>query len=185
MYAEALEANLAGRDHDANVRPWIVWRKPWEPLSGSPTSNPETTELDPSEIDQVISPATKLVAVTAASNILGTIPDVATIANIVHGVGALLFVDGVHLAAHASVDVTELGADFFACSPYKFLGPHCGALWGRPEIPEGLSPDKLLPSADRVSERFELGTLPYELLAGTTAAINFSLILRLVQKSER
>lgn len=107
--------------------------------------NPETTELDPSEIDQVISPATKLVAVTAASNILGTIPDVATIANIVHGVGALLFVDGVHLAAHASVDVTELGADFFACSPYKFLGPHCGALWGRPEIPEGCHPTSSSP----------------------------------------
>ncbi len=91
-----------------------------------------------------------------------------------HEVGALLFVDGVHLAAHAPVDVAALGADLFACSPYKFLGPHCG-IARRPPGPAGdsLHPDKLTASTDAVPERFELGTLPYELLAGTTAAIDF------------
>src|SRR4029450_4181753 len=71
------------------------------------------------------------------------------------------------------VDVAALGADFFACSPYKFLGPHCGVVAGRPALLEWLRPDKLLPSSNQIPERFELGTLPYELLAGTTAAVDF------------
>ncbi len=90
-----------------------------------------------------------------------------------HGIGALLYVDGVHLTPHAAVDVTELGADFYACSPYKFLGPHCGVVVARPALLETLHPAKLLPSTDAVPERFELGTLPYELLAGVTAAVDF------------
>ncbi len=90
-----------------------------------------------------------------------------------HEAGALLYVDGVHYTAHAPVDVEALGADFFVCSPYKFLGPHHGVLAARPELLETLRPDKLLPSTDAVPERFELGTLPYEVLAGTRAAVDF------------
>jgi selenocysteine lyase/cysteine desulfurase len=90
----------------------------------------------------------------------------------VHAAGALLAVDGVHLTAHAPVDVWALGADFYLCSPYKFLGPHCGVLAADPALLETLHPAKLLPSTDAVPERFELGTLPYELLAGTTAAVD-------------
>jgi selenocysteine lyase/cysteine desulfurase len=96
---------------------------------------------------------------------------VARIAELAHGVGALLAVDGVHLTAHAPVDVAALGADLYTCSPYKFLGPHCGVLAASPDLLETLAPAKLLPSSDQVPERFELGTLPYELLAGTTAAV--------------
>ncbi|MGZ8805285.1 MAG: aminotransferase class V-fold PLP-dependent enzyme, partial [Microbacterium sp.] len=113
------------------------------------------------------------VAVTAASNLLGTIPPVATIARRAHAVGALVYVDGVHFTAHASVDVAALGADFFVCSPYKFFGPHCAALVASPSLLESLRPDKLLPSTDAVPERFELGTLPYEIMAGVTAAVDF------------
>jgi selenocysteine lyase/cysteine desulfurase len=91
----------------------------------------------------------------------------------VHESGALFFVDGVHLTAHASIDVSAIGADVFVCSPYKFLGPHCGVLAAAPELMAGLRPDKLLPSSDAVPEKFEVGTLPYELLAGTTAAVDF------------
>ncbi len=91
----------------------------------------------------------------------------------VHRAGALLHVDGVHLTPHAPVDVGALGADLFACSPYKFFGPHLGATVASPELLATLRPDKLLPSTDDVPERFELGTLPYELLAGTTAAVDF------------
>src|SRR4029450_6160649 len=79
----------------------------------------------------------------------------------------------VHLTAHAPVDVRAMRADFYACSPYKFLGPHCGVLAAAPALLETLHPDKLLPSSDAVPERFELGTLPYEMLAGTTAAVDF------------
>jgi selenocysteine lyase/cysteine desulfurase len=82
-------------------------------------------------------------------------------------------VDGVHLTAHAPIDVAAVGADFYACSPYKFLGPHCGVLAADPALLETLHPAKLAPSSDAVPERFELGTLPYELLAGTTAAVEF------------
>jgi selenocysteine lyase/cysteine desulfurase len=112
------------------------------------------------------------VAVTAASNLIGTRPDVAAISRLVHASDALLSVDGVHYAAHVPVDVASLGADLFACSPYKFLGPHCGVVAALPDLLETLHPDKLLPSTEAVPERFELGTLPYELMAGTTAAVD-------------
>jgi selenocysteine lyase/cysteine desulfurase len=91
----------------------------------------------------------------------------------VHDRDAVFYVDGVHLTAHAAIDVAAMGADLFACSPYKFFGPHCGVAAGRPELLETLRPDKLLPATDEIPERFELGTLPYELLAGTTAAVEF------------
>lgn len=100
-------------------------------------------------------------------------PDVAGIARAAHEVEALVHVDAVHLAAHAPVDLTALGADLLACSPYKFFGPHLGVLAGSPALLETLQPDKLLPSSNAVPERFELGTLPYELLAGVTAAVDF------------
>ncbi len=112
-------------------------------------------------------------AVTAASNLLGTKPPVRAIADRAHAVGALVYVDGVHYTAHALVDVAELGADFFMCSPYKFLGPHCAFLAASPELLETITPDKLAPSTNEVPERFEFGTLPYEIMAGVTAAIDF------------
>jgi selenocysteine lyase/cysteine desulfurase len=110
--------------------------------------------------------------VTGASNLLGTRPNIRAIADRVHEAGALLYVDGVHLTAHAPVDMVALGADFYACSPYKFLGPHCGAIAASPALLETIAPDKLRPSTNDVPERFELGTLPYEMLAGVTAAID-------------
>ncbi len=109
---------------------------------------------------------------TGASNLIGTRPDVAAIGEAVRGTDALFWVDGVHLTAHAPVDMQAIGADFYVCSPYKFLGPHLGMLAASPTLLETLHPDKLRPSTEVVPERFELGTLPYELLAGVTAAID-------------
>lgn len=160
-------------DHDANVRPWVAAAGGAGAEVRFADFDPETAELDPTEIEKVITSRTRVVAVTAASNVIGTMPDLVSIADIVHAAGAWLYVDGVHYAAHKPVDVTALGADFFGCSPYKFLGPHCGVLYGRPELLEQISPDKLLPATDVVPEKFELGTLPYEQMAGTTAAIHF------------
>jgi cysteine desulfurase family protein (TIGR01976 family) len=160
-------------DHDANVRPWLQAAA----LAGAVASwidfDPVTGELDMVSLSDQLSERTKVVAVTAASNLIGTRPEVTEIVRLARAVGALTFVDGVHLTPHASVDVGELGADFYVCSPYKFLGPHCGVLASRPELLERLEPDKLLPSSDAVPERFEFGTLPYELLAGTTSAVEF------------
>ncbi|WP_241983442.1 aminotransferase class V-fold PLP-dependent enzyme [Cryobacterium tagatosivorans] len=134
---------------------------------------PETGELPAAAVAAALTQRTRLVAVTAASNLIGTRPPIAEIAAVVHAAGALLYVDGVHFTAHASVDLGALGADFFVCSPYKFLGPHCGVLAAAPGLLESIHPDKLLPSSNQVPERFELGTLPYELMAGATAAVDF------------
>ncbi|TDD47257.1 cysteine desulfurase-like protein [Kribbella antibiotica] len=156
-------------DHDANVRPWVQAAEAVGATVRWLSFDRETSELD--DIAPLLSDRTKLVAVTGASNLLGTRPDTVRIADQVHAAGALLYVDGVHLTAHAPIDASY--ADFYVCSPYKFFGPHLGVLTATPELLETLHPDKLLPSTDAVPERFELGTLPYELLAGTTAAVDF------------
>jgi len=160
-------------DHDANVRPWVIAAEhagagvtlaDFEPLTG---------ELPVVDIAHVVSERTRLIAVTGASNLIGTRPDLCGLAEIAHAVGAQLYVDGVHSTAHVFTDVEASSADFWVCSPYKFLGPHLGVLGARPETLEALRPEKLKPATDTVPERFELGTLPYELLAGTTAAVDF------------
>jgi cysteine desulfurase family protein (TIGR01976 family) len=160
-------------DHDANIRPWVQAAEAVGATVRWAEFDRETGDLTVEQVRAQLSDRTRLVAVTAASNLLGTRPDVPAIAQAVHETGALVHVDGVHLTPHAPVDVSALGADFFACSPYKFLGPHHGLVAAAPELLERLHPDKLLPSSDAVPERFELGTLPYELLAGTTAAVDF------------
>jgi cysteine desulfurase family protein (TIGR01976 family) len=160
-------------DHDANIRPWVRAAEAVGATVRWAGFDPATGELSADDVAEVLTDRTRLVAVTGASNLLGTRPPVADIARLAHGAGALVAVDGVHLTAHAPVDVAALGADFYVCSPYKFLGPHCGVLTAAPSLLETLAPAKLLPSSDAVPERFELGTLPYELLAGTTAAVDF------------
>ncbi len=160
-------------DHDCNVRPWVQAAEACGAVVRWLRMDPGTAELDLSDLAEVVNDRTRLVAVTAASNLVGTIPPVAVIAARAHAVGALVYVDGVHFTAHAAVDAAALGADFFVCSPYKFFGPHCATLVADPALLETLRPDKLLPSTDAVPERFELGTLPYEIMAGVTAAVDF------------
>jgi cysteine desulfurase family protein (TIGR01976 family) len=160
-------------DHDANIRPWLQAAQSAGVVARWIEFDPTTGELDIASLREQLNGRTKLVAISAASNLIGTRPDVAEVSQLAREVGALSYVDGVHLAPHAPVDVAALGVDFFVCSPYKFLGPHCGVLAARSELLETLAPDKLLPSSNTVPERFELGTLPFELLAGTNAAVDF------------
>ncbi|TDW30291.1 cysteine desulfurase-like protein [Cryobacterium psychrophilum] len=160
-------------DHDANIRPWIQAAEHVGATVRWVDFDPATGELSAEMVAAAITPNTRLVAVTAASNLIGTRPPITEIAALAHAVGALLWVDGVHYTAHTSVDVHALGADFFVCSPYKFLGPHCGVLAADPALLDTIHPDKLLASTDAVPERFEFGTLPYETMAGVTAAIDF------------
>ncbi len=171
QWAPGDEVVVTRLDHDADIRPWVVAAEAVGATVRWVDFDRDTAELafDPG----ILSGRTRLVAVTGASNLLGTRPDVAAIAAAVHDVGGLLFVDGVHLTPHAPVSTAELGADFFACSPYKFFGPHLGILTADPALLATVHPDKLLPSTDAVPERFELGTLPYEMLAGVTAAVDF------------
>jgi cysteine desulfurase family protein (TIGR01976 family) len=173
-WAPGDEVVVSRLDHDSNVRPWLQAAESVGATLRWADFDPATgTQLE-EHFAPVVTPRTRLVAMTAASNLIGTRPPVRSVSHLVHGVGALLWVDGVHATAHDSVDVGALGADFWTCSPYKLLGPHCGVVAAAdPGLLDGLHPDKLLPSTDEVPERFELGTLPYELMAGTTAAVDF------------
>ncbi len=172
-WAAGDEVVVSRLDHDANVRPWVLAAEAAGATVRFAEFDPASGELAAADVEAVVGSRTKLVAVTAASNLIGTRPDLPAIAKVAHEAGALCYVDGVHATAHVSVDVAAEGADLWVCSPYKFLGPHHGVLAAAPAVLEGLRPDKLVPSTDVVPERFELGTLPYELLAGTTAAIDF------------
>src|SRR5690606_15455624 len=144
--------------HHGNVAPWeavaaergVVLR--WLPL------DPSTGELRLDELPNLLNPRTRLLAITAASNALGTMPDVRAAADRAHAAGALVMVDAVHYAPHRLVDVAALGADFLGCSPYKFYGPHLGVLWGRHELLAALDIPKLRPAPSDPPERLETGT---------------------------
>jgi cysteine desulfurase family protein (TIGR01976 family) len=177
------EVVVSRLDHDANVRPWVLAAEARGATVRWADFDPSTGELAPEVVAAAVGERTRLVAVTAASNLIGTRPDLPAIAEIVHAAGALFWVDGVHATAHVLTDVPASGADFWVCSPYKFLGPHLGVLGASPALLETLHPAKLVPASDTVPERFELGTLPYELLAGTTAAVDFLADLALTDPS--
>jgi cysteine desulfurase family protein (TIGR01976 family) len=113
------------------------------------------------------------VAVTRASNALGTVPDVAAIGRAARAAGAWVFVDGVQAVPHLATDVAALECDFLACSAYKFFGPHVGVLWGRRAHLEALTPHKVRPAKDTIPHRWEQGTLNHEGLAGVAAAVAY------------
>jgi len=160
-------------DHDSNIRPWIQAAEAVGATVRWAEFDVATSELTVAAVEAVLSNKTKLVAVTGAGNTIGTRPDLKAIGAAVHKVGALFYVDGVHLTPHAVISAKEIGADFFGFSFYKLMGPHCAALAASPELLKSLNNDKLLPSTFNVPEKFEFGTLPYEIMAGATAAIDF------------
>lgn len=159
-------------DHDSDVRPWVQAADRAHVTVRWADVDPSTGELATDQYRHLVDSRTRLVAVTAASNILGTRPDVPAIAEIAHRAGALVYVDGVHATPHGPVSVADLGADFYATSAYKWGGPHVASVVADPELLEPLRPDKLVPSPDDVPDRFELGTLPFADLAGVTAAVD-------------
>jgi cysteine desulfurase family protein (TIGR01976 family) len=165
------EVIVSRLDHDANVRPWAQAAARAGATLRWAEVDPVTGELPTAQFGELLSPTTALVAVSAASNVIGTCPDVAAITAMVRAAGALSYVDGVHATAHGPVDVAALGADFYATSAYKWSGPHIGAVIADPALLETLRPDKLASSADTVPERFELGTLPFADLAAVTTAV--------------
>jgi len=160
-------------DHDSNVRPWIQAAEAVGATVRWAEFDITTSELTVAAVESVLSSKTKLVAVTGAGNTIGTRPDLKVIGAAVHKVGALFYVDGVHLTPHAVISAKEIGADFFGFSFYKLMGPHCAAIAASPELLKTLNNDKLLPSTSNVPEKFEFGTLPYEIMAGATAAVDF------------
>jgi cysteine desulfurase family protein (TIGR01976 family) len=158
-------------DHDANVRPWVqAAARAGAAVRFADVQLPEG-DLPLAQLAELMSDRTRLVAVSAASNLIGTRPDVAGITALAHAAGALSYVDGVHATPHGPVDVAGLGADFYATSAYKWSGPHVGAVVADPGLLETLAPDKLAPAPREVPDRFEQGTLPFADLAGVTAAV--------------
>jgi cysteine desulfurase family protein (TIGR01976 family) len=162
-------------DHDANVRPWVIAATRAGARVRFAEPDRDTLELPASAVTDVLSERTRWVAVTAASNAVGSVPDLPGIVAAAHAAGARVYVDAVHAAPHRRLDVEALGCDALACSAYKWFGPHVGILWARPELLAELEPDKLRPSPDTVPERWELGTLPFEALAGVRAAADYVL----------
>ena len=160
-------------DHHGNVAPWeSLVRERGISLRTLPLS-PGTGTLDLSQLEPLLTARTRLVAIGAASNALGTITDVRRAADLAHAAGARCFVDAVHYAPHALVDVRALDCDFLACSAYKFYGPHIGILYGRLDLLEELDVPKLRPAPDTAPERLETGTQNHEGIAGAAAAVEF------------
>lgn len=166
------EVVLSRLDHDANVRPWVQAAARAGATVRFAEVDTATGELPVEQYDDLLSERTRLVAITAASNVIGTRPAVPAITARASAVGALSYVDGVHATPHLPVDVAALGADFYATSAYKWCGPHVGAVIASPDLLETLRPDKLAPSPDDVPTRFETGTSPFADLAGVVAAVD-------------
>jgi cysteine desulfurase family protein (TIGR01976 family) len=164
-------------DHDSNVRPWVIAAERAGATVRFAIPDPETLELPAAAVEKVLSDKTRWVAVTAASNAVGTVPDLAGIVAAAHRVGARVYVDAVHASPHRRHDLAELDADVIGCSAYKWFGPHTSMLCARPEILAEFFPDKLKPSPDEPPDRWELGTLPFESLAGVRAAAEYLLEL--------
>jgi len=160
-------------DHHANVDPWKALVRERGVRVRTVPMIPETGSLDLERFPEFLGPKTRLVALGAASNILGTLTDVATLARMAKGVGAKVFVDAVHLAPHRRIRVEDFGCDFLACSPYKFYGPHMGVLWIQGDLLESMDVPKLTPAPDVGPESFEWGTVNAEGMAGTTAVVDF------------
>ena len=160
-------------DHEANIAPWEALVRERGIVIKRVPLDPETGTLDLAAFERLVGARTRLVAVGAASNALGTINDLERILAIARSAGALTYVDAVHFAAHAKVEAEALGCDFIVCSPYKFHGPHVGALWGRPALIEELDVPRLDPAGNESPERLETGTLNHEGIVGAAAAVDW------------
>jgi cysteine desulfurase family protein (TIGR01976 family) len=165
------EIVLTRLDHEANVRPWVQEAARAEITVRWADPDLATLDLPTETVTALLSPRTRLVAVTAASNVVGTRPDIRAISDAAHALGALVYVDGVHATPHAAVDVAALGADFWTTSAYKWSGPHLAALAADPRLLARLRPDKLDSVPDTVPDRFERGTPSFAQHAGLAAAV--------------
>jgi cysteine desulfurase family protein (TIGR01976 family) len=164
---------LSRMDHDANVTPWRLLARDlglevrWLPF------DTDTFELDPDALDPLLDGRTRLVCIGAASNLTGTVNDVAAICAKARAAGAWTYIDAVQSVPHLATDVQAIGCDFLVCSAYKFFGPHQGILWGRREVLERLEPYKVRPAPDTIPQAFETGTMSHEGMAGTAAAVDY------------
>jgi cysteine desulfurase family protein (TIGR01976 family) len=172
-FAPGDEILVSSADHDAGVAPWLELAADRDLVVRHIELRPDTT-MDFDDLASKLSDRTRVVAFAWASNAVGTVVDAARACRMAHDAGALAWIDAVHYAAHEPVDVRAIGADVLLCSPYKFCGPHLGIAYGRAEVTERWRPYKARPSAmNPLGRRFATGTMPYELLAGFNAALEY------------
>jgi cysteine desulfurase family protein (TIGR01976 family) len=167
------EVIVTALDHDANVSPWLMVAADAGATVRTIAFDSATGTLDPEAVVAAIGPRTALVAVTAASNALGSVTDLEPIITAAHDNQALVYVDAVHFSAHRLSDVKRLGPDFLIASAYKFFGPHTGILFGKHEHLENLIPYKVRPAPQTAPDRWETGTQAFESLVQVTAAIDY------------
>ena len=173
MFGRGDEIILSKMDHDANVWPWVLMARDmglnvkWLPF------NKETFEFDLDVVDELLTDRTRLLCVGGASNLTGTINDVAAICAKARAAGAMTYIDAVQSVPHVATDVQEIGCDFLVCSAYKFFGPHQGILWGRRELLEQLEPYKVRPAPEAIPGCFETGTQSHEGIAGVAAIVDY------------
>jgi cysteine desulfurase family protein (TIGR01976 family) len=160
-------------DHDANVTPWVLAARDAGATVRHVGIHAEDATLDLEDLQRTLCPRTRLVAVGAASNAVGTLNPLRQIADWTHAAGGQLFVDAVHYAPHALIDVEAWDCDYLACSVYKFFGPHIGILYGKRRQLEGLPAYKLRPAPDDLPDRWMTGTQSHEGIAGTLAAVEY------------
>jgi cysteine desulfurase family protein (TIGR01976 family) len=172
-WGEDSEIVVTELDHRANVDPWLIAAEEKGAAVRWIGVDPETLTLDLRDIDQKINPNTKLVAVGLASNAVGTVNDVAALAERARAVGAVVAVDAVHAAPHLPTDRDAIGADVLTCSAYKFFGPHVGVTAIRRDLFEGLRVHSLDPAPDRIPDKLETGTQNHEGIAGVKGALDF------------
>jgi len=173
QYGPGDEIVVTELDHHANVAPWQALERERGVTVRSVRLNPQTGQLDGQDLERQIGRHTRLLAIGAASNALGTITDVRRAGEVAHAHGAWVFVDAVHFAPHELTDVRALDCDFLACSAYKFYGPHLGVLFGKHDLLQSLDFPKLIPASDAPPERAETGTQNHEGIVGAAAAVDF------------
>lgn len=173
LFSPGDEIILTRMEHEGNVSPWLLLARDlgltvkWLPF------NRETWRIEPADLAPLLTKRTRLLALNFASNMTGSVNDVATLSAMARQSGALVYVDAVQLVPHRLPDVGSLGCDLLACSSYKFFGPHLGMVWGRQPLLTQLEPYKMRCASDALPERFETGTPQTELLAGLAATVDY------------
>lgn len=167
------EVIVTDLDHDANVTPWVLAARDRGATVKRVRFHADDCTLDVDQLHALLSPRTRLVALGAASNAVGTVNPLRPLIELAHASRAEVFVDAVHLAPHALIDVASLGCDYLVCSAYKFFGPHVGILWGRRARLQELTPYKVRPASADCPDRWMTGTPNFECIAGTRAAIDY------------
>jgi len=160
-------------DHEGNVSPWLAMAEAYGLVVKWLAFNTESWRIEPEDLAALLTPRTKFLALNYASNMTGSINDVAALTTLAKAAGALVWIDAVQLAPHRLPDVQAIGCDFLVCSSYKFFGPHLGVLWGREELLRALPPHRVRCQSDDIPDRFCTGTPQTELLAGLTATIDY------------